>query len=358
MTTIPQRQGPAEPEPEVLFCNVCNQSVPESAVREGRAVRLPSGVAPALGGAGAAGAARDSALRGAIVVAVVVVLAALVGAALFLESRIARSQQASLDAVVDLQRTVGRQEERLVQFEERFGLVASERGIGEVRRALDATAAEARDETRQVGEAVDALVGKLEELRRTLGEIAAGQVQGQARAALLQDELRAITRDLAELRAMPRVMVAEPSPRPDVSAPAPPVVPEAGGDEALPPQLLHQVGRLGDADAGARFEAVDELLRSGDARVLAHVLPLAKDPDPFVRRLVLEGLGGFRSRESVEALLTALADPEEIVRFTAYASLKAVTGQSLPFDPEAREDQRASMQRRWRRWWDENRDSF
>ena len=126
---------------------------------------------------------------------------------------------------------------------------------------------------------------------------------------------------------------------------------------ALPGPLAHQVRRLADADAGTRFEAVEELLSSGDPRVLDPVLPLANDADPFVRRLVLEGISEFRDRKVVDTLLVALADPEEIVRFTAHASLKSVTGQNLPFDPDASDSERSAMQRRWKKWWDENRDA-
>ena len=122
--------------------------------------------------------------------------------------------------------------------------------------------------------------------------------------------------------------------------------------------LLKYVLQLHRALADWEREAVEELLSSGDPRVLDPVLPLASDADPFVRRLVLEGISEFRDRRVVDTLLVALADPEEIVRFTAHASLKRVTGQNLPFDPDASDSERSAMQRRWKKWWDENRDAF
>ena len=75
-----------------------------------------------------------------------------------------------------------------------------------------------------------------------------------------------------------------------------------------------------------------------------------------MRRLVLEGLADHRTIETVEALLAALVDAEGIVRHTAYESLRKVTGQNLPFDPDAGSDQLKAMQRRWRQWWDKNHD--
>ena len=85
---------------------------------------------------------------------------------------------------------------------------------------------------------------------------------------------------------------------------------------------------------------------------------MTKDADPFVRRLTVEGLSDFRSAASVEALLTALADEEGIVRHAAYSSLRKLTGQSIAFDPDARKDDRRGAQKRWQDWWRKNKDTF
>ena len=126
----------------------------------------------------------------------------------------------------------------------------------------------------------------------------------------------------------------------------------------LPAGLLHQLSRLTAEDPGTRFEAVDELVRSKNPMVREHLLPMVKDPDMFVRRLTLEGLREFRHPSCVDTLLVSLADPVPIVRDTAYDSLKALTGQEFPFDPDASRDARASAQRRWEDWWEKARDTF
>src|SRR5690606_24644411 len=130
----------------------------------------------------------------------------------------------------------------------------------------------------------------------------------------------------------------------------------APADE-LPAELKHHVMALADEDPGTRFTAVDKLLRSRDPRVLGALLPMAKDSNLFVRRLTVAGLRDFRSPESIEALLVALADPEALVRLAANAALRELTGQRIEFD-DATASSRAAGQRRWQEWWDKNRATF
>ena len=86
---------------------------------------------------------------------------------------------------------------------------------------------------------------------------------------------------------------------------------------------------------------------------------MTRDPDGFVRRLTVEGLRDFRHADAVNALLDALGDSDEIVADTAWASLKKLTGQKIPFDAKSpSKDTRARGQQRWREWWEKNRDTF
>ena len=126
----------------------------------------------------------------------------------------------------------------------------------------------------------------------------------------------------------------------------------------LPPELAHEVAKLKDSDPGTRFEAVDKLIESRNAVVIADLVAMTNDADLFVRRLTVEGLRDFHMPESVDALLTALADVEGIVRHTAYASLTKLTGQAIAFDPDGKRDERRTAQRRWQDWWDKNRATF
>jgi hypothetical protein len=200
--------------------------------------------------------------------------------------------------------------------------------------------------------------GTKEQIRlvlRDLEDLRRGQREQLSSFTGLERELRAISGDVAILKAMPRT---EPTVRRDPelpvmndSAPAPVPV-------GLPPELAHEVVRLQDADPGIRFEAVDKLVSSKNSAVRESLLAMVKDADLFVRRLTVEGLQHFRHPQTVDALLDALMDPEEIVRHTAHTSLQTLTGEKLAFDAGGGREQRAQEQRRWREWWDKHKGGF
>lgn len=354
-------------ELEVYFCDLCNTSVPVGALRDGTARRHGDKVVgpcclAALTGAAAArpaaGAPRDAggSRSGVAVGAVVVVLAAVAGAAMFVDWRLSEEARQLDGSVRSLAGSLTRSEDQIVQLTQRIADTAARGDLASVSAAIADLrgVVETGDETLRVR--VESGESRVVELRDALRAAHESSLQQAARLAMLHDEVRSLGRDIAELRAAPRVAVpARPDPMAD---PTPPAATEPDPATTLPATLMHYVARLSDRDDGTRFEAVDELLESKDPRVFVHLVPLATDPDPFVRRLVLEGIANHRSVDTVEALLTALADPEGIVRHTAFESLKKVTGQSLPFDPDGSADQRAAMQRRWRQWWDKNRDSI
>jgi hypothetical protein len=156
---------------------------------------------------------------------------------------------------------------------------------------------------------------------------------------------------IAALRSMPQPAPVEP-------VPAEPTPDRGGPGSGLAPHLAEQVENLQQKDPAIRFEAVDELLRSKDNAIVPFLLPMANDPDAFVRRLTVEGLRDFRVPEVVDVLLVGLGDSDENVRDTAWRSLREVTGQRLPFEATASKDARARAQQKWQEWWEANRRSF
>mgnify|MGYP001291673111 FL=1 len=126
----------------------------------------------------------------------------------------------------------------------------------------------------------------------------------------------------------------------------------------LPDALAENVRKLAAADPAVRFEAVDMLAESKDLRVLSYLLPLAKDPDAFVRRLTVEGLREFSKAETVDTLIEALRDQDENVCDTAWRSLRDLTNQKLRFDASASLDARRRAAKVWQDWWSKARASF
>lgn len=348
-------------EPEVHFCNVCNQSIPESALERGCAVRVEGRIVP-LATPDAATAAEPAGARSTGVWGwTLVVLAAIAGSAFALDARLGDVERGLRDDLAAMSAPVQQQTDLLGEIDRRVAAAVQSGDLAPLGEAIADAREILRADVKELGASVAAGDPQWVDAREALRRIEDALVQHGARMALIQDEVRALTRDVAAWSARPAPSPmggAERDPGEAVGLPpgqarAPDAAP--GG---LPPEIAHHAARLTDTDDGVRFEAVDQLLQTKDERVYPLLVPLAKDPDLFVRRFVLEGLAEHRSAGSVEALLTALADPEEVVRHTAYLGLQRLTGQTIVFDPGASADQRSAAQRRWRQWWDKNRDGF
>lgn len=352
---------------EVPFCDLCNTSVPLQDLEDGTAVRhqgktIGACCLVALRGAGAPaagrpalvsepGAAQPRAFHDSRLLPLgIALLAAVAAATIFLDYRLA-------DAELQWGQDTERLETRLTGQADVLGGVSMALD-GVVRRDdFEARLARLQDVELAVGRLGEQNAGLAKELRASrtalegmLREMEERQPDYGPVLTELRQQLQQQAVALAELKAMPR-------PQPAAPAAAEPL-PAAEMAPGLPPELGHLVAKLGDEDPATRFEAVDELLRSKNPAVLEHLLPMAKDADLFVRRLTVEGLRDFRQPSVVDTLITALADPEEIVCDTAWRSLKEVTGQRFPFDYSASRDARVRAQQRWQEWWDKNRETF
>lgn len=347
---------------EVFFCDLCNASVPQRDLETGDARRVNEKVVgrcclvPLREGAPAAASSANP--SGSGVVVGTVLLAAIAGATVFLDWRFGEEQARVGAALVGTRDDIGKQSERLARLERLSSEVAGRADLERVVQGLGALerARGAQEETNK--NAIDAVVeGSTAQIAKLSLAFTDAVAMQRQQHETLHGELRALAADLAALKAAPR-----PEPRAEPAAPpaASPVepAPAPNADSGLPPELAHQVARLGDADAAIRFEAVDKLVQSKNAAVLPPLLKMTKDVDDFVRRLTVEGLAGFRHPDTVDALLVALADPVNIVRMTAYNSLKVLTGQKLAFDPEGSQTDRLAAQRRWQEWWKTARKTF
>ncbi len=344
-------------ETEVHFCNICNSSIPESAVRDGLAVRVAGKMVPTAA-CGNASVEVGRPARGALLGVAFLVLMGIAGAAVFIDWRLSQSAAALRGDLEQTAPRLGRLEDRLAGLEDRLGSVVRGGQLTPITEELKSVGDRLAQNAAQLDQRFAAADRSAIDMREQVQRVADAEVQHAARLALLQDDVRALGRDLSELRASPSTAVPT-RVVDDGMAPGPePIAPNPVPAESFAPAVQHHLDRLTDADESVRFEAVQELLATGDPLVLSRILPLAKDTDFFVRRLVLEGLADRRSPDHVEVLLTALADPESLVRHSAYQGLKKLTGQSLPFDADANNEQRAAMQKRWRAWWDKNKDGF
>jgi hypothetical protein len=338
---------------EVLFCDLCGTSVPVQDLERGLAVRQAGKLIghcclqqlrPQPDARTASGDAR-------LLPVALLVLCAIAAATMFLDHRVGDEAQHQHTGTRDVKRTVEDQAAQLKTLSDSIEAGATRDQIAAV---VDRIEAQERA-VREFETGLQASQGKsqalLDELRGRLDALERSQPDYRPLFESLQAQLRQQTVTLSELKAMPKAPAEQPKP---MEQPVPDAAPPPG----LPAQIAHQVQRLMDPDPAVRFEAVDELLRTKDPRVREPLLPLAKDADLFVRRLVVEGLREFKHGTCVEALITALADPEEIVRGTAWESLQKLTGQKIPFEANASRENRQRAQARWQEWWNKNKATF
>ncbi len=342
-------------ELEVFFCDLCGTSVPAIDLERAEALRMHGKIvgvccrqqvlAPRIAG----GSGRFGQMAG-----ILVVLVAVAGAAIFLDWRLSDEAQRSERGIDRLALRLGLQDERLLGMEARLLQTASRGDWQSIDDRTDALRRAMLSLDQRITSSMGASDSGQRDLMRELGQLRRSLDLQSARINQLQEQSRRISADLADLISLPRAAVPA-SVANDSTLPR-----HALGERqpSLPATIARLLPMLSDSDAGTRFEAVDELLQSGDGRIFMHIIPLATDPDPFVRRLVVEGLAGHRAAPAVDVLLLALGDPESLVRYTAVASLRKLTGQRIPFDAEASSDQRASMLRRWQQWWTKNKVEF
>lgn len=143
---------------------------------------------------------------------------------------------------------------------------------------------------------------------------------------------------------------AEPGP---VAPRAETVQPEASAPAAAAaPTWEPLLPDLASATGSTRWQAVQSLGKTGDPRVVPHLLPLLDDSDLFVRMAVARLLGELGAMEAIPGLIDTLDDEEVSVRQSALESLRKLSGQSIAFDPKARDVERAKRIKAWREWWE------
>lgn len=364
----------SEPALDVVFCDLCEVSVSVAELASGAAVRhrgkvigpcclgaLRGGASPGgavgapVAAAGASNPVERAAAEGRLFPIAVVLLAAVAAATIFLDQRFTsadRRWQKGQEQLFAAQQEQGQLLQRVDMAADaavrRVDLDALQAKLQELAAALP----RGEDVAKQLG----ALAQDLGATRQDVRSLADRQVDYRP---LFDEQRGRQQRTLELLTAMRDAAAAAPTPAPVSPVPAPETPVDASTPaNTLPPALAAQVAKLTSTEASVRFVAVDELFRSKNPDVLVHLLPMAKDADPFVRRLTIDGLRDHKRAEVVEVLIAALADADENVRDTAWGSLKILTGQKLPFEATGTKDARARAVQRWQEWWDKSKATF
>lgn len=377
-----------EQEVEVSFCDLCGTSVPagdidaQSAVlHQGKTIGscclgTLRGAAPAAAGAASSmpDAARAAQASGGqasggqaagspapasgagdssrILTVAIVMMMAFAGGVMFLDSRLSRVEDALIkasDAAATRQKADSDALQALSVKADGFAARVDVAAIGLKQTELEGTVATLGEDATQRQKI---LVQEVGGLRTQVNETMAKIVDYRP---LFEDLRQRHTRAMAAIEGMRSQVAAVPASATPVPGPGPAI-----GEPVidLPSELADQVRKLSAADPAVRFEAVDVLAESKNLKVLPYLLPLAKDPDAFVRRLTVEGLREFQKPESVDALIAALRDEDENVCDTAWRSLRDLTGQKFKFEASASKEARGRAAQAWQDWWVKARATF
>ncbi len=341
---------------EVFFCEFCNESIPEKDLQTGVARRVNGKVVGrcCLGEMQPSGN-RSSGSSASVATVGILLLVSVTAATMFLDWRLSDETNRIHDKLAQqVDARDSEQKQRWTQLrsslEDLSG--ATRGGLQEHLIAAEEKTVVARAELQSSLQVAAARLGGLEESMQLLRNQNAAINSGLQN---LEKELLRLSRDLASLQVAPVQVLLEELPD---AVPNPASLARDEAPSGLSTALMHQLARLKDKDPGNRFEAVDELVHSGNAEVREPLLAMLNDADPFVRRLTAEGLSKFRHVTCVNALLMALADPESIVRDTAHQSLQRLTDHNIEFDPDASASVRGAAVKRWQEWWKKNRDAF
>jgi hypothetical protein len=227
-----------------------------------------------------------------------------------------------------------------------------ERRLSEGLKDALATSEQQRTEMAAATERAERTLAELQRaqkaLRKDLDELALAREQRldelSHRLAQNEDAQRALTGRLSQYQESAESARAAA----DALAKA---LPEKQAAAPAGPAWLALLPNLGDANPSTRWEAVDELGRSKDPAAVPHVIPLLRDSDLFVRMCAARVLADLGTLQGVPSLIDALEDAEPTVRESAWNALRTLTGKDLKFDTQANEAERQKKVKLWREWW-------
>ncbi len=339
---------------EVIFCDVCNESIPLGDLEQGRAVRrgaravcaaceramsaqAPTGEqTPVQTGAPAADAG-NAKPRSRTLLWLSVIGIATAGFALHrnLSERSAALEQSqrTQEGLLGALQSQLRQAQSMAQSSQALGhaqhsqLSNATAELDQLRQQLselqEAQTRSTQERQAQETERVDALRRSFEaqllERERRIEEMGMRVARAEDGMRELQMRFDVLAQAAQELRETP--------------GPPQPSLPQDAAWHALLP-------RLKDENPSVRWQTVDELSRTGDPAVLEHVVMALADTDLFVRMRAASALGELKLEAALPAILDAMGDAEPMVREAACQSLKLLTGRDPRFDPSASDAER------------------
>lgn len=240
----------------------------------------------------------------------------------------------------------------------RRGLEEVREGLQRVQGAVAAMETRQDQDERAFGERLTAAtedlidrLGRIEEVAKELGEqkVTVGglgvRLDGfDERLGLVQEMLA--SRDAA---------------RPTIDEGPTTSTPEAGDGEvsaAVSREIDELVVKLSSTDPGERYPAVIALGKHRADKAVQALETALEDPEDYIRVAAIQKLRNVKAARSIPRVIGALRDADYFVRLTAGNALPAMTGHTIEFVADAAESDRERSVQSWERWWEENREKL
>ncbi len=126
------------------------------------------------------------------------------------------------------------------------------------------------------------------------------------------------------------------------------------------PQVTGLLKQLQSTDDKERLDALDKIAPQADLRLVSHILPLLSDPYEFNRFYAAKTLGEWGAKDATPHLIETLLDEMSFVRQAALQSLHQLTGQNFRFDHQLDPDDARNQTAygSWKTWWTANGKGF
>jgi len=258
---------------------------------------------------------------------------------------LAREERVRADLAASISQ-IDRTQRALEQASAEFrGIVAGQ--LESSRARIDQGIQTAGESSRKVEERLVSFDASLAEIREGFGALQRHDqelVRLQQRYSSLEDGLREAARTLAALEEAS----SEPASAAQEPLPAPP---------AAPPVWMGLVKQLSDPSNSVRWQAVMALGETRDPEVVPWLVGSLKDTDIFVRMATARMLEDLGSTKAIPALIETLNDGESAVREAAYHALVKLSRKDLPFDPASEDSSERSRRiKAWQDWWRKERE--
>ncbi len=350
---------------KIYFCDGCNESIP---LKDINANRIAIDAGKIYCAKCAPRKPREAArVSTGVVVALLLLVATLVGSAAFLMGRQLQAVETKLSGVdkdvtrlradadayrreslsredaatqrADLMESLGRVEKELAGATEKWNVLAATLRT-EVAAVEQRVLESMKADRAAVAKELDALKKLGAEGTESMATLRAGLDQSDRRVSELAAKV-------AELAAMPKTAPATPESAPVTET-----------DMTAEKEQRDLIGKLKDPEAAERYKAVIELGRLKGDTVISALEAAVADPESYVRDAVVRQLRKLGSHSSIPILLKSLRDEDYFVRASAREALKALTSADVAFDPGASAPEREARAKEWDAWWASNKDKL